>query len=82
MGSPVLDACMVACGSVDGYYIHGIQSWDIAAVAIIVREAGGVVMFPPLPERSPPPPLPERSPRTLMPSNPTPREVPTFLPKP
>ncbi len=46
MGSPVLDACMVACGSVDGFYIHGIQSWDVAAVAIIVREAGGVVMLP------------------------------------
>jgi myo-inositol-1(or 4)-monophosphatase len=35
---------MVANGQLDFYYEKGVHAWDIAAGAIIVREAGGVVM--------------------------------------
>ena len=38
--------CMVACGSADAYFEYGIHCWDIAAADVIVREAGGVTMFP------------------------------------
>ena len=34
----------VASGNIDGYYESGIHAWDIAAGALIVTEAGGVVM--------------------------------------
>lgn len=37
---------MVACSSVDGYFEYGVYCWDIAASVIIVREAGGVVIYP------------------------------------
>ncbi len=46
LGSAALNACMVACGSVDGYFEYGVHCWDIAASVIIVREAGGVVLYP------------------------------------
>ena len=42
-GSAVLDLCYVACGRLDGYWEHHVQPWDVAAGALIVREAGGVV---------------------------------------
>ena len=38
--------CMVACGSADAYFEYGIHCWDIAAADVIVREAGGVTMYP------------------------------------
>ncbi|HEY0867294.1 MAG TPA: inositol monophosphatase family protein, partial [Fimbriimonas sp.] len=41
-GSAALDLCFVACGRLDGYFEQGIQHWDHAAGALIVREAGGV----------------------------------------
>lgn len=31
-------------GSIDGYCIEFLKPWDIAAGALIVREAGGVIM--------------------------------------
>jgi myo-inositol-1(or 4)-monophosphatase len=31
----------VACGRVDAYYEFGLNEWDMAAGALIVREAGG-----------------------------------------
>lgn len=37
---------MVAQGSCDGYVEYGIHAWDVAAPAVIVREAGGVVTDP------------------------------------
>lgn len=40
-GSAALDLCFVACGRLDGYFEQGIQHWDHAAGALIVREAGG-----------------------------------------
>lgn len=43
IGSAALDLAAVACGRVEAYYEEHLNSWDIAAGAIIVREAGGVV---------------------------------------
>ncbi|WP_112248462.1 inositol monophosphatase family protein [Kribbella monticola] len=39
-GSAALDLCAVADGSVDAYYEHVIQRWDVAAGGLIAREAG------------------------------------------
>jgi len=44
MGSAAMDMCGVAMGRLDAYVERGIWSWDISAGAIIVREAGGVVV--------------------------------------
>ena len=43
LGSAALDVCYVACGRFDGYWELSIHPWDIAAGALIVQEAGGVV---------------------------------------
>lgn len=43
LGSAALDVCYVACGRFDGYWELSIHPWDIAAGALIVEEAGGVV---------------------------------------
>jgi myo-inositol-1(or 4)-monophosphatase len=40
-GSAALDLCYVAAGRVDGFWELGLQQWDIAAGALIIREAGG-----------------------------------------
>jgi myo-inositol-1(or 4)-monophosphatase len=42
-GSAALDCCYVACGRLDGFWECSLSAWDIAAGALIVREAGGVV---------------------------------------
>ena len=42
-GSAALDFCYVACGRADGFWELGLSAWDIAAGAVIVQEAGGVV---------------------------------------
>jgi myo-inositol-1(or 4)-monophosphatase len=42
-GCASLDFCHVACGRVDGYWEIGLDAWDMAAGALIVQEAGGVV---------------------------------------
>jgi len=42
-GSAALDLCWLACGRVDGYWEWRLGPWDMAAGALIVREAGGVV---------------------------------------
>jgi myo-inositol-1(or 4)-monophosphatase len=42
-GSAALDLAWVACGRLDGYYEHGLNEWDWAGGALLVREAGGVV---------------------------------------
>jgi myo-inositol-1(or 4)-monophosphatase len=44
MGTASLDLAYVACGRLDGYYEFGINPWDVAAGALLVREAGGVVL--------------------------------------
>lgn len=43
MGCAALEMCYVASGRLDGYWEHEINAWDIAAGALIVQEAGGVV---------------------------------------
>jgi myo-inositol-1(or 4)-monophosphatase len=43
LGSAALDLCYVASGRLDGYYERGIHAWDMAAGALIVKEAGGKV---------------------------------------
>jgi myo-inositol-1(or 4)-monophosphatase len=42
-GSASLDLCFVACGRFDGFWELSLKPWDIAAGALIVREAGGRV---------------------------------------
>ncbi len=42
-GSAALDLAYVAAGRVDGFWEFGLNTWDIAAGALIVQEAGGLV---------------------------------------
>jgi myo-inositol-1(or 4)-monophosphatase len=42
-GSAALDLCSVACGRFEGFWEFGLNSWDTAAGALIIREAGGKV---------------------------------------
>ncbi|MCB1762828.1 MAG: inositol-1-monophosphatase [Gammaproteobacteria bacterium] len=42
-GSAALDLAYVASGRVDGFWEIGLSQWDIAAGALLVKEAGGVV---------------------------------------
>jgi myo-inositol-1(or 4)-monophosphatase len=42
-GSAALDLAYVAAGRLDGYWEFGLNSWDVAAGALLVTEAGGVV---------------------------------------
>lgn len=43
IGAASLDLAYVAAGRLDAYYESGLQPWDHAAAALIVREAGGSV---------------------------------------
>lgn len=43
LGAAALDLCHVAAGRVDAYYEVGTHAWDVAAGALVVTEAGGVV---------------------------------------
>ncbi len=43
LGSAAVDLCYVAAGRVDAYFEFNLNSYDIAAGAIIVQEAGGIV---------------------------------------
>lgn len=42
-GTAATNMCMVARGSVEAFFEIGIHCWDVAAGAVIVQEAGGVV---------------------------------------
>jgi len=42
-GSAAIDLCYVACGRLDGFWEFDLNPWDIAAGALIVKEAGGLV---------------------------------------
>lgn len=44
-GAAALDLCWVAAGRLDAFYEAGLQPWDHAAGALVVREAGGTVDF-------------------------------------
>ena len=46
IGSAALDLCSVASGSLDGFYEHGLNPWDMAAGWLLVTEAGGLVTGP------------------------------------
>jgi myo-inositol-1(or 4)-monophosphatase len=43
LGSAALDLAYVACGRFDGYWETSLQAWDLAAGALIAREAGAQV---------------------------------------
>jgi len=43
MGSAALDLAWVAAGRLDGAWLTGLSEWDLAAGALLVREAGGLV---------------------------------------
>ena len=45
-GAASLDLAYVAAGRFDGFWERGLSPWDIAAGAVLVREAGGVVNEP------------------------------------
>ena len=42
-GAAALDLCWVAAGVFDGYFERGLAAWDVAAGALLVEEAGGLV---------------------------------------
>ena len=42
-GSAALNLCYLAAGRFDGFWERGLSPWDMAAGALIVREAGGTV---------------------------------------
>ena len=42
-GSAALDLCYVAAGYTDGFFETGLSPWDIAAGALLVTEAGGLI---------------------------------------
>ena len=43
MGAAALDLAYVAAGRMDGFWEEGLHPWDLAAGAIIIREAGGYI---------------------------------------
>jgi myo-inositol-1(or 4)-monophosphatase len=43
MGAASLDLAYVASGRLDGFFEIGLGPWDVAAGALLVREAGGVI---------------------------------------
>ena len=42
-GSAALNLCYVACGRLDGFWERPLNAWDMAAGALIIEEAGGLV---------------------------------------
>ena len=42
-GAAALDLAWVACGRFDGFWEFGLHEWDMAAGALLVQEAGGLV---------------------------------------
>lgn len=45
-GSAAIDLAYTACGRYDGFWEIGLSRWDVAAGALIVLEAGGLVTDP------------------------------------
>lgn len=45
-GSAALDLAYVASGRLDGFWEFGLRPWDIAAGALLIQEAGGLVSDP------------------------------------
>jgi myo-inositol-1(or 4)-monophosphatase len=42
-GAAALDLAYVACGRMDAFWEMGLSSWDMAAGALMIKEAGGLV---------------------------------------
>ena len=42
-GSAALDLAYVAAGHLDGFWEPGLAPWDMAAGALLIKEAGGLV---------------------------------------
>ena len=43
MGSAAVDLAYVACGRFEGFFEYNLNSWDVAAGCLIIKEAGGRV---------------------------------------
>ncbi len=43
MGSAAIDLVYTACGRFEGFFEYNLNAWDVAAGALIVQEAGGMV---------------------------------------
>jgi myo-inositol-1(or 4)-monophosphatase len=43
LGTASLDLAYVAAGRLDGFWEYGLNSWDMAAGIVLIREAGGMV---------------------------------------
>jgi myo-inositol-1(or 4)-monophosphatase len=43
IGAAAVDLCYVACGRVDAFYEYNLNAWDVAAGALIIKEAGGTL---------------------------------------
>ena len=43
MGSAAVDLAYVACGRFDAYFEYSLNAWDVAAGALIVKQAGGKI---------------------------------------
>ena len=42
-GAAALDLAYVACGRLDAFWELGLSKWDMAAGALMIQEAGGLV---------------------------------------
>lgn len=42
-GAAALDLAWLACGRIDAFWERGLSPWDMAAGALLIREAGGLV---------------------------------------
>jgi len=51
-GSAAVHLGYVACGRIEGFYEYGLHYWDLAAGAVMIREAGGRVQARPRPDGS------------------------------
>lgn len=43
LGSAAVDLAYVACGRYDAFFEYSLHPWDVAAGALLVKEAGGIV---------------------------------------
>ena len=43
LGAAAVDLAYVACGRFDAFFEYSLQAWDVAAGALIVKEAGGKI---------------------------------------
>ena len=43
IGAAAADLCYLACGRVDAFFEYNLNPWDVAAGALIAKEAGGMV---------------------------------------